>query len=284
LKATFDRYKDHETNLIPEEAVKLLKWKTDVFLTHDWSIDELGRNNHDRVAAINNALKAMGIVTWFDSDRMTGDVVDQMVAGIDNASVVVVFITQRYMNKVNGPDANDNCRKEFKYATQRKSAAKMTPVVMEPRMKDVRGNWSGLLQLELGNLLYVDFSTDNEFPKAIQQLKTEILYRTNPLWVLKSAQPPPLPPSSLPDIFPLSPSFLPTVNSSIADLRLIKHLQTFFEELNMSSDASRRYAEILVGRNIGSVGKLRRKLERIRTCLRKSVVSTKTTSWTSLMH
>ena len=44
----------------------------DAFLTHDWGTDSLGRKNHDRVAAINVALKKRGVVTWFDSDRMTG--------------------------------------------------------------------------------------------------------------------------------------------------------------------------------------------------------------------
>jgi hypothetical protein len=42
-----------------------------VFLTHDWGDkDELGRNNHDTVSRINEALKSRGLVTWFDSDRM----------------------------------------------------------------------------------------------------------------------------------------------------------------------------------------------------------------------
>jgi hypothetical protein len=260
LKATFDRYKDHETNLIPVEAVKLLKWKTDVFLTHDWSTDELGRNNHERVAAINKALKTMGIVTWFDSDRMTGDVVDQMVAGIDNASVVIVFVTQCYMNKVNGSNPHDNCRKEFKYATLKKSATKMIPVVMEPRMKDVIGNWTGLLQLELGSLLHVDFSDDNDFQTAIQQLKTEVLHRTNPLWVLKDGTAS----SPAPDITsPLAPPLPPPAAiPSATDLRLIEQLQSWFEELEISSGVARRYAEILVGKNTGSVVKLKKKLER----------------------
>jgi hypothetical protein len=192
VKATFDRYKDQSSNLISAETVLDLKLKTDVFLTHDWGIDELGRSNHDRVAVINKELKSLGFVTWFDSDRMTGDVVDQMISGIDNASVIIVFITQRYMNKLNGSDANDNCRKEFRYAAQRKSSTKMIPVVMESRMKDIRSNWSGVLQMELGNILYVDFSGDDDFQSAIQKLKAEILNRTNPLWVMRSSSPVPI--------------------------------------------------------------------------------------------
>ena len=39
----------------------------------DWgNADELGRNNHDTVTAVNEALKKRGLVTWFDSDRLVG--------------------------------------------------------------------------------------------------------------------------------------------------------------------------------------------------------------------
>lgn len=49
----------------------------------------------------------------------------KMCEGIDNSKCVVVFITQRYMAKVTGPDQSDNCQKEFKYATLKKSSALM---------------------------------------------------------------------------------------------------------------------------------------------------------------
>ena len=48
-----------------EEFMKLLQI-TDVFLSHDWGPDESGRNNHERVSKLNEALKCEGIKTWFD--------------------------------------------------------------------------------------------------------------------------------------------------------------------------------------------------------------------------
>jgi WD40 repeat protein len=256
VKATFERYKDRNSNLIPSETIRELSLKADIFLTHDWGIDEMGRLNHDRVAAINRELKSLGFVTWFDSDRMTGDVVDQMVSGIDNASVIIVFVTQRYMNKVNGSKANDNCRKEFKYATQRKSSTKMIPVVMEPRMKDISVNWSGTLQMELGTILYVDFSNDNCFQSAIQQLKAEILIRTTPLWVMKGRPPTP--------VIELAYSPPPPPSSALddADLQMVGELKSWFVGLKISSSMSRMYAEVLVEKNTGSITKLQRKLEK----------------------
>jgi hypothetical protein len=256
VKATFERYRDVNSNLISTEKVAELKPKTDVFLTHDWGIDELGRANHDRVAVINKELKFLGFVTWFDSEKMTGDVVDQMVSGIDNSFVIIVIVTQRYMNKVNGSNANDNCRKEFKYAAQTKSSTKMIPVVMEPRMTDIDGNWTGLIKMELGNILYVDFSNDNDFQSAIQQLKAEILSRTNPLWVLRTRTLTPVSEATSP---PLPPRISKT---SDADVLMIEQLSSWLNSLNISFAISRRYAEVLVEKNTGSIAKLRRRLEK----------------------
>jgi hypothetical protein len=85
----------------------------DVFLSHDWGTDVQGRNNHERVSKVNAALSAAGLVTWFDEERMRGDVVQQMTDGIDRSSVVLVFVTSNYIRKVagEGPQgANDNCK------------------------------------------------------------------------------------------------------------------------------------------------------------------------------
>ena len=79
----------------------------------DWGTDELGRSNHERVTAVNKALTRAGLVTWFDEERMRGDVVAQMTDGIDKSSLVLVFITKNYIRKVAGlgpKGANDNCK------------------------------------------------------------------------------------------------------------------------------------------------------------------------------
>lgn len=106
----------------------------DVFLSHDWGVDERGRSNHARVAAVNDALKRAGLVTWFDEERMRGDIVRQMTEGIDRSSLVLVFVTRNYIQKVAGEGAygaNDNCKAEFDYACNRKGVERMVAVVME---------------------------------------------------------------------------------------------------------------------------------------------------------
>lgn len=81
-----------------------------VFLTHDWGKDELDRQNHERVKKVNQILQAEGIKTWFDEERLQGNIRYQMAEGIENSYAMVVFVTRRYMEKVNSLDNRDNCK------------------------------------------------------------------------------------------------------------------------------------------------------------------------------
>ena len=112
------------------------------FLTHDWGQDELGRDNHETAKKVYHALRGAGLSIWFDEVMMQGCVVDQMAQGIDQSVCVIVFVTQRYIEKVGGSNANDNCKIEFGYATRKKSASKMLPVPIEPRCKNPAA-WDG---------------------------------------------------------------------------------------------------------------------------------------------
>ena len=47
---------------------------TEIFLTHDWANDELGRNNHDRVKRVYHRLTELGVTAWFDEEAMRGDI------------------------------------------------------------------------------------------------------------------------------------------------------------------------------------------------------------------
>lgn len=77
----------------------------DVFLTHDWANDQLGRSNHARVARIAAELNALGIKVWFDEDQMRGDINKKMAEGIDGSVCVLVFVTARYVLKATGKGA-----------------------------------------------------------------------------------------------------------------------------------------------------------------------------------
>jgi hypothetical protein len=148
---------------------------TDVFLTHDWGIDELGRINHKRVGTINRILKEKGVRTWFDEEEMKGNIQEQMQRGIDRASCIIVFVTDNYINKVAGKGPRgemDNCRFEFNYISITKAPRFLIPVVMEPRCRDNTA-WFGPVKAHLGAKLYVDFTSDD--PGAAEAAADQII-------------------------------------------------------------------------------------------------------------
>ena len=133
----------------------------DVFISHNWGEDEQGRDNHARAGMLNELLKAEGLRTWFDSEHMTGSINDAMCGGIEQARVVLCLLTVKYIGKVGGRDARDNCRKEFLHASRIKSSDSMLAVVMEPGVQSSNA-WHGPVGLELGGHLYVDLADMDE--------------------------------------------------------------------------------------------------------------------------
>ena len=147
---------------------------TDVFLSHNWGEDEDGRDNHKRVSFINEELKTRGYKTWFDEEKMAGNIDVKMAQGIDQTKGVIIFITRKYYEKVNGENAGDNCKKEFQYASKVKTPARMVPVVMEKSMRDL-APWLGLVGINLGGEMYVDMSGDMENKTYLSQQRKLLL-------------------------------------------------------------------------------------------------------------
>ncbi|KAH9155384.1 hypothetical protein AeRB84_002642 [Aphanomyces euteiches] len=143
----------------------------DCFLSHDWGKDSDGRENHARVARVFiEFIVNRGIRTWFDEEQMEGNIVKAMAKGIEDSAVVLVFITGRYQDKVNGDNTNDNCQLEFNMAQCTQTPSHMLPVLMDPHMKTLT-NWFGQLKMVLGHHLYVDLTMDGDgFDQGCQHL------------------------------------------------------------------------------------------------------------------
>jgi len=140
--------------------------ETDCFLSHNWGERQL---NHEKVKHINGALKNRGMQTWFDENKVNGNIRYKMAEGIDNTRCFIVFITREYRDKVNGIDMKDNCKYEFTYAMNQMGSQNMIPVIMEKEMRETN-KWKGELGAALGNMLYVDFSEGKEMEKKYDEL------------------------------------------------------------------------------------------------------------------
>ena len=155
---------------------------TDLFLSHDWG--EEGATNHQRVKRINEAIKKLGYVTWFDDERMVGNVRETMANGIDNTKCFIAFLTKRYHDKVVfGPDT-DNCRTEFDHAS---TSVPMVAVVLDASMRNNR-DWKGNIGLSLRKNLYIDMSGDindrsylsKQLELLTNDLKSKGIFPNNP--------------------------------------------------------------------------------------------------------
>ena len=149
--------------------------RTDVFLSHNWGKDESGRDNRQRVTIINKELKARGYKTWFDEEKMSGNIDRKMAQGIAQTEGVVVFLTRKYQKKVNGNNAKDNCQKEFMYATRTQTRTRIVAVVMEKCMCNI-STWSRLVDFHLGGEIYVDMSGDFDNKTYLSQ-QMEVLVK-----------------------------------------------------------------------------------------------------------
>ena len=68
-----------------------------------------------------------------------------MNQNIDDCDSILIFVTSKFMGKVNGMDGNnDMCKLEYDYALK-SASRKLVIVILEERMRDV-SQWKGALR------------------------------------------------------------------------------------------------------------------------------------------
>ena len=164
-----------------------LSYTYSAYLSHDWGIDELDRNNHERVKMAYEALEREGLASFLVDGATRERLDDQQVSdAIVKSAVVVVFLTESYMKNAcgRGPKGDDDhCKFEFTLSCSphRKGVAKIIPVVMEPRCLSI-SQWQPLFEGKLGGKMYFNLSRDNDeapdgerhFDKEIARLASAI--------------------------------------------------------------------------------------------------------------
>jgi len=126
------------------------------FASHDWGKDA---SNHNKVKVVVQKLKERGIDVWFDETHMKGNILTSMCKGIDSSDVVLVFVTENYISKVQNGGDKDNVRREFMY-TADNCPEKLLSIRFEEHLPS---KWVGPVGMVLGSTLYVDMcSVDNE--------------------------------------------------------------------------------------------------------------------------
>tara|TARA_B100000886_G_C20359340_1_gene464493 strand:- start:179 stop:949 length:771 start_codon:yes stop_codon:yes gene_type:complete len=149
---------------------------TNLFFSHAWSKDRLGRDNHNRVLNLYYRLKKQGWKIWIDEDQLKYNIDSEIANGIYNSDIVFVFLTENYIIKINesakNPNARDNCLKEWTYINFCKKI--IIPVIMEPHLLNYE-NWnSGIVSLYIGSTYYID-CTDNNINKNSDKIHNYLI-------------------------------------------------------------------------------------------------------------
>ena len=129
----------------------------DAFICHNWGVDKFGYLNHFRVPLIIKELQDIGYQIWFDGARMKVDHFEQIAQGIQNTQSVIVFMTQKYIEKVKGENVGDDWKREFSYAAARKTSSNMALVLMVREICET-WKWTGPVGLHLSRKIYIDMS------------------------------------------------------------------------------------------------------------------------------
>jgi hypothetical protein len=117
-------------------------------------------------------LNEAGISSWVDKEHLDADLNNEMSNGIDRSKLVIVFITQAYIDKVQGygkRGLDENCKAEFEYALRRRGTRRMLVVVMDPSCFDTSA-WTGAVGFRLGSQIYHDLSADDQSEVSIEGL------------------------------------------------------------------------------------------------------------------
>ena len=161
------------SNIIEHMHNSLCNWRPRVFISHCWTKDLQGRNNHERVKSLNNALLCSNQVdTWFDETNMRGNLTQCMCRGIDDADVILICITREYINKCKKTE-NDNCKLELDYAYGRKGGKMLLPVVMEHDCLNQQ-TWDGPVGAYLNKHLYVSCIDDSQLLENIHHVIKQV--------------------------------------------------------------------------------------------------------------
>ncbi|XP_059176158.1 uncharacterized protein LOC131955877 [Physella acuta] len=142
-----------ETASFPQPADSSL-FKGHVMMSYQWA-------NQDVIKKICHELRANGVPVWIDIDYMGGSTLQAMAKAVEDASIVIIAMSQLYKDR-------PNTRAEAEYAFQLRK--KIIPLIMQRGYRP--DGWLGLI---LGSKLYYDFSGRHPFQTPMEGLLKAVL-------------------------------------------------------------------------------------------------------------
>ena len=124
-----------------------------VMISYQWDAQEV-------LVEVKNKLQASGYRVWMDLEQMGGSTLEAMAKAVENASVVLVCVSQRYKE-------SPNCRSEAEYAYQLRKD--IIPLMMQRNYK--ADGWLGML---VGTKLWIGFQSKQVVDSGVGKLIKEL--------------------------------------------------------------------------------------------------------------
>lgn len=124
-----------------------------VMISYQWDVQK-------SMIQLRNQLQSHGYKVWMDIDEMGGSTLESMARAVENASVVLVGVSQKYKE-------SPNCRSEAEYTFQLHKD--IIPLMMDYRYKP--DGWLGLI---VGSKFWIDFSDRHKVDTNVDKLIKEL--------------------------------------------------------------------------------------------------------------
>ena len=120
-----------------------------VMISYQWDSQEV-------LFEVKNRLQASGHRVWMDMEQMGGSTLETMAKAVENSSVVLICVSERYKE-------SPNCRSEAEYTY--KLGKDIIPLMMQRNYKP--DGWLGML---LGTKFWIDFHSKHLIEKGVTKL------------------------------------------------------------------------------------------------------------------
>ena len=124
-----------------------------VMISYQWDSQEV-------LVEVKNRLQASGYRVWMDLEQMGGSTLETMAKAVENSSVVLVCVSERYKE-------SPNCRSEAEYTY--KLGKDIIPLMMQSNYKP--DGWLGML---LGTKFWIDFHSKHIVKTGVTKLIKEL--------------------------------------------------------------------------------------------------------------
>ena len=136
-----------------QSSERIASTRNHVMISYQWDSQEV-------LVEVKNRLQASGYRVWMDLEQMGGSTLETMAKAVEDSSVVLICLSERYKE-------SPNCRSEAEYTY--KLGKDIIPLMMQRNYKP--DGWLGML---LGTKFWIDFHSKTVVKPGVTKLIKEL--------------------------------------------------------------------------------------------------------------